>query len=933
MDYKRELIETCVAVLSDRHIDNKAHRDRLKYELKEITTKGEEEYLIKLHHKFKENGLIFPENEYNLLAYYLLDLAEDFDINKDPAYVFVGEMPDIDVDYIPEIRDYLKNDWAPRKYGRAYVANIGSYGTYGMRNSLLDVAKVYGIEREEMLPITKFLPDKDDEGGTITWDKALEIDPNLADFCDKNPEIYEVAKRLSESEFGKRIKNQGKHAAGLIISSKPLTDLVPLILDRSGNITSAFTEGLKTQELGPLGLIKFDLLVIENLMQTARICRLIKDRYGIQAICALPGQKDWSDISYLNDPKAIEMANKADLKCIFQFDSPGIQSLARLGGVTSFDDLAAYTALFRPGPLGGMSDAYIKRKRGDEAYELEPILEPILKDTYGVMVYQEQVQKMLKELGSVPDSDTEKVRKAISKKKIDIFGKYKEQFLTSGAQKLKRDCDVEIPKDAKEVLGKIKPLTEEKVADYAFFKKLNDPYPKALGYLAAFSKKGKDYLHTKVAEANARFIWDQIEAFSDYGFNKAHAYEYTYISARLLWLKAHYPLEFYAGILSCETDEKKIQEYKTEATIHGVPLYRVSINKSQEMCAIYQENEEPSPFDKIYFGLANIKGIGKVAKKIVENAPYDSFEDFLTRFGTDANVIKPLLTLGVFGDDNLVKLYKYYEDFKSAKKSRNDRVKRFDNKQKKYNEELKELLTGHEKLATWDEDNIIKWEQFDNDEVVEEVCRKPGPDFGKVVQKKFNLYKKLKSLWNRRFKGIERHIEKEKECDESPFTLGRYDVELSEVYVPKEMLDYFENRESAEEKFLGFRWDHPLLKSPNFTNKTFAAIRQEMEEVDVISTPIEILVVDWNLREWKNKKGHNYMVFVEDANGEKQKITVWPDDWERFKNEFKQGALLRMKVNPPTKFGYTLSSVPKYKRHLLPPKDKDFRVVRLEYGE
>jgi DNA polymerase III alpha subunit len=818
------------------------------------------------------------------------------------------------------------------------VANIGSYGTYGMKNSLLDVAKVYGIEREDMLPITKFLPEKDDEGGGITWDKALELDPNLAEFCEKNPEVYEVSKRLSETEYGRRIKNQGKHAAGLIISSKPLTDFVPLLLDRSGNITSAFTEGLRTQELGPLGLIKFDLLVIDNLMQIAKVCHLIKKRYKIDSICALPGQRDWSDLSYLNDPKVIEAANKADLKCVFQFDSPGIQSLARLGGVQSFDDLAAYTALYRPGPLGGMSDSYIKRKRGDEEYKLEDILKPILGDTHGVMVYQEQVQKILKVLGSVPDHDTEKVRKAISKKKIDIFGKYKEQFLTSGAEKLRRDCKPELPTNAKEVFSKIIPLNEETVADYAFHKKMSDPYPKALGYLAKYyqlrepNKLSKDNLHEQVSKANARFLWDQIEAFASYGFNKSHAVGYTYVSARLLWLKVYYPLEFYAGILGCETDEKKIQEYKTEATIHGVPMERVNVNKSDTMCAIYQEGDEPSPNDKIYLGLANIKGIGKSAQEIVDNAPYSSFEDFLTRFGTNSNAVKALLTLRCFDDDDdLVTLYKYYEDFKRARKDRNDRAKRFENKQLKYNEDLKEILEGHEELATWDVENLAKWEElFDKDEIIEVLCTKPGPKYGTMVEKKFNRWKKLKDLWNRRHRGIERQQEKEKESDENPFSLDQFNVELSEVYVPMEMQEYFEKSELAEEKFLGFKWDHPLLKCSQFTNKTFARIRATMEESTIVTTPVEVLFVDWQLREWKNKKGFNYAIFVEDANGEKQKITVWPDDFDRFKeDEFKQGNLLRLSVRPPTKFGYTLESVPKYKRHELPPKERDYRVVKL----
>jgi DNA polymerase III alpha subunit len=551
---------------------------------------------------------------------------------------------------------------------------------------------------------------------------------------------------------------------------------------------------------------------------------------------------------------------------------------------------------------------------------------------------------LLQVIGGVPDADTEYLRKAISKKKIDVFGEYKEQFLTRGAEQLERDCDVDLPDDANKVVEKLTNESspeelEGKIADHAFYSLKENPYGKAMGYLAAFYKKQfpkrlrKEVLCAEAAKANARFMWDQIEAFSAYGFNKAHTYAYTYISSRLLWLKAHYPLEFYTGILSREKDEKKIQEYRTEAMIHGIKVQRLDINNSGVTFSIHQVGNTPSSADKIYFGLSNIKGIGKeVAQKIVDGQPYASFEDFLVRFGTLADVVKPLLALGLFKDADPITLYKFFESYKIARKSITDRQKRFPKAMAKYDEQLNELLKEHIELATWDEKNLEKWEElFNVDEIEEYLCLKPGPNYKQMMQRKFNRWKKLKALWGRRQRSMEDHEFKNNRVEENPFTMEKFDAELSDVEVPAEMLTFFENKEEAESKFIGFRWDHPLQKCPDFTGKTFAGLRATLDEQisHSGSLPVEVVLVECKTKEWKNKKGFNYVPLVEDANGEKQKITVWPDDWDRFKDCLLAGTLLRVRVLPPTKFGYTLDGVPKYKRHTLPPPERDFRIVKL----
>ena len=572
MDSKEKLIGLCAQFLKKKGLDDDSHKSRLKEELKEIEIQNEYDYFVDLY----EEGIKADNNENNLLIPYLLDIVDEFDINSSYSFVY-GDFPDVDIDYLPTVRDYLKNEWAPKFFGEDKVCNIGNYTTFGIKSALIDMVRVHCGNREEMLNMTTQLGIKDSAGNNLTWEKALEENPLLFKYCEENTDISIAAQKM----IG-RNRGMGMHAGGLIVSSSRIDNLVPLVRGKDKTQVSAWVEGLSGQDLQPVGLVKFDLLVITNNLQVAKCCKLIKERHGVEHINALPGQSDWSDIAYLNDPKALEMANRGDLKCVFQFDSDGIRQLAKMGGVTSFDDLVAYTSLYRPGPLSEkMHDAYTNRKRGIEEYEMNPLIEPVLGVTYGVMVYQEQIMQMLNVVGNIPLRDCEIVRKAISKKQVEKFTKYKEMFVENGQFNLDE------------------------------------------------------------SKENVEELWKQIEAFAGYGFNKSHACAYTYLSSRLLWLKAHYPIEFFASILSCEGNSDKIREYKIEASQHGVEVCPLDINKSNVEFSVVD--------DKIFFGISNIKGIGEVpAAKIASGGPYNSFKEFLNSFGTDANVIKPFVCLKVF---------------------------------------------------------------------------------------------------------------------------------------------------------------------------------------------------------------------------------------------------------------------------------------------
>ena len=431
-----ELKNLCFTALKERNLESEDYIKRLNLELKDFEALNSTEYFIELYDKCKKENLILEKNENNLLVPYLLGITDEINISSPPEYEY-GEFPDIDVDFLAPVRDYIRSKWIPERFGEENICSISAYQTIGIKRALQDVARAYGLDIHEATAITTSMGSKDEDQKALTWDKALELYPEFKDYCDRYPDVAKDAKLMLS-----RNRDKSKHAGGIIISSSPISDFVPLELSKDGSVVSAWTEGLSSQDLAPVGLVKFDLLVIVNNYQVALACKLIKERHGLSGICNLPGMKDWSDISYLNDPKALEMANKGDLRCVFQFDSDGIRKLVRETGVTSFDDLVAITALYRPACIKlKMHERYAQRKKGIEKYEIYPALKSTLSKTYGVQVYQEQVMRILHIVGGIPLKDCEAVRKAISKKKIDKFIKYKEMFIINGQKVLNTSAE------------------------------------------------------------------------------------------------------------------------------------------------------------------------------------------------------------------------------------------------------------------------------------------------------------------------------------------------------------------------------------------------------------------------------------------------------------------------------------------------------------
>jgi DNA polymerase III alpha subunit len=842
-DSREKILQICAKNLISKGLNDNIYKERLKLEIKEIDNQAEYDYFLDLYNKKSK----FPKNENNLIVPYLLGLADEFDISKEPFYS-QGEFPDIDVDYLPMVQEYIRNVWCPKKFGRDKVVNIGNYGTFGIKSALLDMARVYGENYQEIQAITKNLQDKDEEGRPLTWEKAIETAPELASYCEKNPEIADAAKRLID-----RNRGRGKHAGGTVVSSINIADLVPIMIDTDSHPVSGWTEGLHDQDLQPVGLIKFDVLAVKDLLRIAHCCNLIRQRHKeVTSISAKPGCSDWTDISYLNDPKSIALSNEAHTRGIFQFDSEGMRNLIKAGGVTRFDDLVAYSSLFRPSALKmKMHERYVERKRGREEWkdQIPYCLIDVLENTYGVLCYQEQVMKVLNVVGDIPLIHCEKIRKAISKKKTSEFIKYKQMFLENGSKKTGWPIDSDDNK-------------------------------------------------------NMNFLWSQIEAFSGYGFNKSHAVAYTYTSARLLYLKAHYPLEFFCSTLCLEGDEDKIKIYKREAERMGIKINRCDLNRSKVNYEIID--------DEIYIGFSNIKGIGKeVAEKIVECQPYRSIDDFLSRFGTDKRIVEPLICLGVFKDASPNILNEFYEDYKKWSKGNQDKEKRQVKRREELLDSVKSMLNSN-----------VPSELFEHDALMQSYNKEDASQFKPYVSKEFSI-DDVFAIVKKYGKSTLDFEHKVNFSKNNSISLENWNP--TNRYPQEKWPNIFE----LERKHYGFSWEHPIQKSPDYIGGHSFNIFKDDETI--INAGVEVMIVKKPQQKISKKDNKYYFVLVEDEDWNVEVVTFWSEDYTRFKEELEywneeqgRGNFLRIRLTRPGAGfkSYTFESPPKAIRHKIIPADK-----------
>jgi DNA polymerase-3 subunit alpha len=482
-------------------------------------------------------------------------------------------MPDFDVDFCQE-RRFEVIEYVERKYGKDCVCQIITYGKLQARAVLKDVGRVFGFSFAEMDQISKLLPD--DLG--ITLDQALAKEERLRERLEQDSRaraVYTYSRQL-EGLY----RNAGIHAAGVIITEHPVVETCPLYMGKDRDVVTQFDKDSAEK----VGLVKFDFLGLKTLTVIDQAVRLIRAQGVEFDLEAIPYQ----------DAEAFRLIASGDTDGVFQVESSGMKDLCSRIIPTTLEDLTAINALYRPGPLGsGMVDDFINRKHGRASIEyLVPELESVLRETYGVILYQEQVMQIARDLAGYSLGQADLLRRAMGKKKPEEMAKQKQVFL-EGAR--------------------------------------------ARGH----------------APEKMDAIFDLLAKFADYGFNKSHSAAYGIITYQTAFLKAHYPAEFMAALMTTEMgDTEKLSRYIADAKAHGISILPPDVNRSQRRFSV----EISEGRKAIRFGLEAIKGVGSVAVDSCLEArqsggDFKSVLDFVKRVSTrkaNKKVLESLTLSGAF---------------------------------------------------------------------------------------------------------------------------------------------------------------------------------------------------------------------------------------------------------------------------------------------
>jgi DNA polymerase-3 subunit alpha len=346
-------LEKLKKIAIEKSKDNKKYIKRLNIEFEEIDKAGLWNYfkeIIKSNKKF--------HNTNNLLCAYLWGICPENPIDKDEElkWYYSNEYPDIDVDFSPESRDKIK-EFCAKEFGENNVVSIANYNHFGIKSGIRDISRVLEIPLEEVNECTTKL---NDDVNDMKWEDAIKTYPVLEQFEKEHPKVCELVK-----QFNGKVRSIGKHAGGLVISSCDLTKTIPLITRENPEsdkkfILSSFSEGQNRSDLKTMGLIKQDILGLDNLNYISTCLKYMEQRGKYDPKKGIFRTKEdgenWEDESYLNDPESIKVANNADLQLVFQFDSDGIRKLVKKTGVNNFYDLVVFNALYRPGPLNCLEE-------------------------------------------------------------------------------------------------------------------------------------------------------------------------------------------------------------------------------------------------------------------------------------------------------------------------------------------------------------------------------------------------------------------------------------------------------------------------------------------------------------------------------------------------------------------------------------------------
>jgi len=552
---------------------------RLEFELKVIKQMGFSGYFLivwDLIHFSRQNGIPVGPGRGSaagsLVAYSLgitdidpLKYGLLFERFLNPERV---SMPDIDIDFCYERRGEVIN-YVSRKYGADRVAQIATFGTMAARAAIRDVGRTLNVPYSEVDRVAKLVPPE----LHITIEKALNDSTDLKEIYDSNRQIKKLIDMAGLLEGMPR--HASTHAAGVVITKEPLTHYLPIYKASDGPLTTQFAK----DQVEELGLLKMDLLGLRTLTVIADAIKALEENRGIKVdMSVLP----------MDDQKTYDLLCRGEGTGVFQLESSGMKNILKDLKPNVFEDIVALVALYRPGPLGsGMVNDFILNKHGQRKITyLHPMLEPILKDTYGVILYQEQVMRISSDLAGFSLGEADLLRRAMGKKKPEIIAGLRAQF----------------------VEGAVK---------------------------------------NNINEETAGQIFDLMEFFAGYGFNKSHSAAYALVSYQTAYLKANYSVEFMTALLTSVRDNTdKVVVFIEECRRLGIDVLPPNVNQSRESFSV--------DGSRIRFGLAAIKNVGLAAVEAIissreKEGPFINFADFCSRLDTrvvNRRVVENLIKAG-----------------------------------------------------------------------------------------------------------------------------------------------------------------------------------------------------------------------------------------------------------------------------------------------
>ena len=554
------LKENCLKALKKLKLDkDEAYIERLNKELETIISLGYADYflIVQDYVSFaKKNKILVGVGRGSAagcLVSYLLDITQIDPIKNDLQFErflnpYRKTMPDIDVDFMDIRRDEVVQ-YMREKYGNERVANIVTFQTIQAKQSLRDVGRVYGFPTNHIDLLSKRITKKD-----ATLRDAYKTLPEFKSLVDSDSYFLQIVSLASKIEG--LIRQSGLHAAGIILNNSPLENALPVLTDFSDHYISQYEMDCLEEQ----GFLKMDFLGLRNLTTIAKTVDLVNERY--------PDAKlDAQHLPY-DDERVYSLISSGQTMGLFQIETTAMKRAIKVIKPNCFDDVVALLALNRPGPMAFIPN-YAKRKEGKEKVEyIDPSLEPILKSTYGILTYQEQINQIATTFAGYTMGEADMFRRVVSKKKREEMANSRETFI----------------KGAK--------------------------------------SNGHD-------EKTASKVFDLIERFADYGFNKSHSVAYSIIACSMAYLKAYYPLEFYSAILetSSSTNDTKFNEYVSEMRKRNIKIVAPNINLSQKEFIVKD--------DTLLFPLSAIRGINEllVNNIIIErnNGEFKDFFDFVSR--------------------------------------------------------------------------------------------------------------------------------------------------------------------------------------------------------------------------------------------------------------------------------------------------------------